>query len=93
SASEWSGWASASGSPRASPTISTIESIEFDETGLPPEIDRAVPVVAPGATVSPPPKGTLWGRIAYATALSETVEECRAALDAAEAVLKVRATA
>ncbi|WP_030908515.1 ATP-grasp domain-containing protein [Streptosporangium amethystogenes] len=70
-----------------------IESIEFDEAGLPPEIDRAVVVVAPGATVSPPPKGTLWGRIAYATALSETVEECRAALDAAEAGLKVRATA
>ncbi|MEV4380430.1 ATP-grasp domain-containing protein [Streptosporangium sp. NPDC049644] len=70
----------------------TIESIEFDEAGLPPEIDRAVVVVAPGATVSPPPKGTLWGRIAYATALSETVDECRAALDAAEAVLKVRST-
>ncbi|GAA2894845.1 ATP-grasp domain-containing protein [Streptosporangium fragile] len=69
----------------------TIESIEFDEAGLPPEIDRAAPVVAPGATVSPPPKGTLWGRIAYATALSPTVDECRAALDAAEANLKVKA--
>ncbi|MFF3437245.1 acetyl-CoA carboxylase biotin carboxylase subunit family protein [Streptosporangium sp. NPDC002721] len=71
----------------------TIESIEFDEAGLPPEIDRVVPVVAAGATVSPPPKGTLWGRIAYATALSPTVDECRAALDAAEAHLKVKEAA
>lgn len=68
-----------------------IESVEFDEAGLPPEIDRAIAVAAPGATVSPPPKGTLWGRIAYATALSETIDDCRAALDAAEANLKVKA--
>ncbi|MFJ2031736.1 acetyl-CoA carboxylase biotin carboxylase subunit family protein [Streptosporangium sp. NPDC087985] len=71
----------------------TIESIEFDETGLPAAVDRAVPVVTPGATVSPPPKGTLWGRIAYATAVSPTVDECHAALDAAEANLKVKVTA
>lgn len=68
----------------------TIESIEFDEAALPPAIDRAVPVAAPGAVVSPPPKGTLWGRIAYAVALSTTADECRAALDAAEANLKVK---
>ncbi|MGW4423886.1 ATP-grasp domain-containing protein [Streptosporangium sp. NPDC004631] len=68
----------------------TIESIEFDEAALPPAIDRAVPVAAPGAVVSPPPKGTLWGRIAYAVALSPTADECRAALDAAEANLKVK---
>ncbi|MEV6860344.1 ATP-grasp domain-containing protein [Streptosporangium subroseum] len=71
----------------------TIESIAFDETALPPEIDRAIAVVAPGSIVSPPPKGTLWGRIAYATALASTVDECRAALDAAEANLKVKAAA
>lgn len=68
----------------------TIEAIEFDEAALPPAIDRAVPVAAPGAVVSPPPKGTLWGRIAYAVALSTTADECRAALDAAEANLKVK---
>ncbi|WP_449064588.1 ATP-grasp domain-containing protein [Planomonospora algeriensis] len=71
----------------------TIESIAFDEAGLPGAVDRAIPVVEPGATVSPPPKGTLWGRIAYATAVSADLAECRTALDAAETNLKVKAAA
>jgi biotin carboxylase len=65
-----------------------IGSVGFDPARLPATIDRAVPVVAPGAVVSPPPKGTVWGRIAYATAVGHTADECRQALDAAEAALE-----
>ncbi|WP_234382786.1 ATP-grasp domain-containing protein [Streptomyces dysideae] len=52
---------------------------------LPAAVDEAVTLVAPGAVVSPPPKGTVWGRIAYVTATGASRESCRAALDAAEA--------
>lgn len=67
----------------------TLESVTFDESRLPSSIDRAVPVAAAGAVVSPPPKGTVWGRIAYATAIGDSIDECRTALDAAEAALSV----
>jgi hypothetical protein len=69
----------------------TIETVAFDESGLPPTIDRAVPVAVAGAVVSPPPRGTVWGRIAYATAVGDSIDECRIALDAAEAALEVTA--
>jgi biotin carboxylase len=69
----------------------TIASIAFDESRLLPAIDKAEPVAQPGAIVSPPPIGTLWGRIAFATAVAETSDECRDALDAAAAGLKVEA--
>lgn len=52
---------------------------------LPGAVDAAVTLVTPGAVVSPPPKGTVWGRIAYVTATGASKESCRAALDAAEA--------
>jgi len=39
--------------------------------------------------VSPPPKGTTFGRIAFATALADTAAECREALAAAQAALRV----
>jgi hypothetical protein len=68
---------------------STIRSIGFAGAALPAAIDRAVPVVQPGAVVSPPPKGTVWGRIAFATAVGDSTEECRGALDAAERALEV----
>ncbi|HEU5471304.1 MAG TPA: ATP-grasp domain-containing protein [Actinophytocola sp.] len=68
---------------------STIRTIHFTPSALPPEIDRAITVAQPGAVVSPPPKGTVWGRIAYATALAPTATACTAALDAAEAALHV----
>jgi hypothetical protein len=32
----------------------------------------------------------VWGRIAFATAVAETAQECRDALDAAQAALRVR---
>lgn len=66
-----------------------IGSITFHEAGLPAAIDRLVPVAQPGAVISPPPKGNVWGRIAFATAVGDSVEECRHALDAAEAALEV----
>ena len=64
-----------------------LTSIGFDETGLPAAVDLLVPLMKPGEIASPPPKGTVWGRIAYATAVGRGVEECRAALDSAQAAL------
>jgi biotin carboxylase len=64
-----------------------LESVEFDRTGLPETIDQLVPLMAAGQTTSPPPAGTLWGRIAYATVVAGSVDECRAGLDAAEKAL------
>jgi biotin carboxylase len=65
----------------------TIGEVRF-EGSQPEGIDLLVPLMQAGATTSPPPKGTLIGRIAYATAVSGTVEDCRAALDAAQKSLK-----
>jgi hypothetical protein len=41
-----------------------------------------------GAAKAPPPAGTVNGRIAFATAVGETRQECRLALDAAEKALR-----
>ncbi|KOX05186.1 ATP-grasp domain-containing protein [Streptomyces sp. NRRL B-3648] len=67
-----------------------IESVTFRETGLPAGVEELVAVAGPGAVVSPPPKGTVWGRIAFAIATGDSVEECGAVLDAAESALDVR---
>jgi biotin carboxylase len=66
-----------------------VQDVRFDGTRLPPAIDVAVATAASGATVSPPPKGTLWGRIAYATVVTRTTSEIGTALDAAEAALRL----
>lgn len=66
-----------------------ISSIRFDETDLPPAIDQLVLLAESGSVKSPPPEGTLNARIAFATAVAETAQECRVALDAAEAALRV----
>jgi biotin carboxylase len=68
----------------------TIESVSFDAAALPAAVDRAMALVEPGEVVSPPPKGTLLGRVAFATAVAGSAEECRAAMDAAAAALDVR---
>jgi hypothetical protein len=65
-----------------------IGSIQFHDVGLPPEIHQLVTVAVPGAVVSPPPKGTVWGRIAFAIAVAESLPRCQAALDAAEQALE-----
>jgi biotin carboxylase len=68
----------------------TIDAIDIDDGGLPEAADRLVALAQTGDVMSPPPKGTLWGRIAFATAVAETAERCQAALDAARAALTVR---
>ncbi|HEX5113983.1 MAG TPA: ATP-grasp domain-containing protein [Pseudonocardiaceae bacterium] len=69
---------------------STIESLSFDRTNLPDSIDKVIAVAQPGAVVSPPPKGTVWGRIAFATATGDSREDCAHSLDTAEAALRIR---
>lgn len=66
-----------------------IVSVSFDDAALPKAVDRIVALGTPGRVVSPPPKGTTFGRIAFATALGGTEQECREALDAAQAALRV----
>ncbi len=70
----------------------TIDSVAFATDGLPDDVDRAVAVAVAGAVVSPPPRGTVWGRIAFATAAAGSVEDCAWALDAAEDALEIRAS-
>jgi biotin carboxylase len=65
-----------------------LDSVAFDSSALPATIDQLVVLMEAGATTSPPPEGTLWGRIAYATAVATTLDDCRAALDAAEKALQ-----
>ena len=73
--------------PKEKDTV--ISSIRFDKEALPPAVDRLALLPAIGAVKSPPPEGTANGRIAFATAVGETADECREALDAAEAALCV----
>lgn len=65
----------------------TLASVSFDAMS---GVDRAVAIAEPGAVVSPPPKGSTFGRIAFATAIGSTSAECLAALDSAQAALRVR---
>ena len=71
----------------------TISEIYFDPERLPEEVDLAVVQVEPGQRLAPPPAGTVWGRIAYLTAVADTAEQCRAVLEAADAALVVKGTA
>ncbi|MEZ0089551.1 ATP-grasp domain-containing protein [Streptacidiphilus sp. EB129] len=70
---------------------SVVESVGFDQARLPAGIVKAVAMATPGKSYSPPPEGTVWGRIALAVALSTEVADCTAALDAAEQALQVEA--
>ena len=56
---------------------------------LPAALDRAVVLAPAGAVLSPPPAGTTFGRLAFATAVADSAEQCQAALDAAQASLTV----
>jgi biotin carboxylase len=71
----------------------TIEAIRFEAAALPPETDLAVTLVGPGDVMSPPPKGTMSGRVAFATVRAGTVPACQAALDAAGAALVIETAA
>jgi biotin carboxylase len=67
-----------------------VESAWFAAADLPPEIDRAVVLVAPGSRVRHPPAGLVSGRIAFVTALASSPEACSGALDAAGRALRMR---
>ncbi|GAA1683788.1 ATP-grasp domain-containing protein [Kribbella yunnanensis] len=64
-----------------------LDSVAFDPVDT-PGIDQLVVLMEAGQTTSPPPDGTLWGRIAYATAVAGSVAESRTGLDAAERALR-----
>jgi biotin carboxylase len=68
----------------------TIEAIDIDQDAVPAAIDRFVALVQPGEVVSPPPKGTLFGRVAFATAVAATARDCQDALTGAQGALTVR---
>jgi biotin carboxylase len=67
-----------------------IEAIRFEAASLPPETDLAVTLAGPGDVMSPPPKGTMSGRVAFVTVLAGTPRECEVALDAAQAALTIQ---
>jgi biotin carboxylase len=71
----------------------TITEIGFDAERMPDGLDLVVVRAEPGQRMAPPPAGTVWGRIAYLTALADTAEGCRAVIDAAAAALVVTGTA
>jgi biotin carboxylase len=71
----------------------TIDSLSVDDSALPAATDLVVPLAKPGDVMSPPPKGSTFGRIAFATAVAETSQECLAALDAAAAALRLQPAA
>ena len=54
-----------------------IEAIRFDAAALPPETDLAVTLAGPGDVMSPPPKGTMSGRVAFVTVRAGTVAGVR----------------
>jgi biotin carboxylase len=66
-----------------------IEAIGFDASALPAAMDTVAVLAAPGSVASPPPDGIRNGRVALATAVAGTVADCAAALDAAEAALRI----
>lgn len=69
-----------------------ISSVTFETAGLPEQVHQVLAVAKPGAIVSPPPKGTAWGRIALAIAVGDSAAGCATALDAAEAALVISGT-
>ncbi|WP_144118700.1 ATP-grasp domain-containing protein [Catellatospora sichuanensis] len=66
-----------------------IETLAFDRAGLPRAVDELALLADPGDRRSPPPKGTVNGRVAYATAVAATPRACERALDAAGAALRI----
>lgn len=66
-----------------------IASVGFREQDLPKAVDRLVPIARPGTVASPPPLGTWWGRVAYATAVADTLEDCELAITAAQSALQI----
>lgn len=75
--------------PAAAETPINSIRFDFEGGGQPAAIDMLALLAQPGTIKSPPPTGIINGRIAFATAVAETADECKAALDTAEAALRV----
>jgi biotin carboxylase len=67
----------------------TIGTIAFEGSRMPGGVDLAVVRAAPGQRYAPPPAGTVWGRIAYITAIADTETDARTIISAAESALVV----
>jgi hypothetical protein len=70
-----------------------IGSVDLDVSTLPSRPDRFVVLVEPGEVLSPPPKGTLFGRAAFATAIADRPRQCADTLEAVGSVLAIREAA
>lgn len=68
----------------------TIGSLGFTGQARTPATDLLGLLRAPGDTVSPPPKGNVFDRVGYVTAVAQTEQECLEALDTAEAAFFLR---
>ncbi|MFF8638212.1 acetyl-CoA carboxylase biotin carboxylase subunit family protein [Streptomyces pilosus] len=68
---------------------SLIADVRFEESELPEQVARCGPLAAAGDIKSPPPRGLMDGRVAYAIALAGDADSCRAALDKAGHALRV----
>lgn len=68
---------------------SVIVDVRFEPAELPPQITRCGPLARAGEVKSPPPRGLMDGRVAYAIALGDDAATCRAALGRARKALRV----
>ncbi|WP_203913234.1 ATP-grasp domain-containing protein [Rhizocola hellebori] len=75
--------------PAAEDTVMRSIRFDFGPQGAPPAVDQLAVLPKIGSVKSPPPKGTVAGRIAFATAVGQSLHDCRLALDAAEKALLV----
>lgn len=66
-----------------------IDRVAFEEAALPTDTHSAVVLAEHGAVYSPPPRGLVFGRIAFVTVAATTAGRCEAALDEAAAALQV----
>ncbi|MFJ3440736.1 acetyl-CoA carboxylase biotin carboxylase subunit family protein [Streptomyces sp. NPDC086081] len=66
-----------------------IADVRFEKPGLPEQVVRCGPLATAGEVKSPPPRGLMDGRVAYAIALGADADTCRAALDKAGHALRV----
>jgi biotin carboxylase len=69
-----------------------VESARFSAEDLPTAVDRAVVLAEPGSRMRLPPAGLVSGRVAFATAVAPSEQDCHDALDAAGRALRLRVT-
>lgn len=71
---------------------SLITAVRFEPAELPAGIVRCGPLAEAGDVKSPPPRGLMDGRVAYAIALADDAAECQDALEQARKALRVDTT-